>query len=164
MSHLQLQISVNAVETIVDDVRRYGGHEVETGALLLTPRGESAVSVLALAGEAGVTRDRGLFVLSAAALNPLFNYAEDNGLQVRAQVHSHMFKAFLSPTDKAGNIRMQGFIAAVIPTFAAPASNVTVWGWWTFDGTDWIVTSPATVAADLEAKVVTFDADGVHEH
>ena len=97
-------------------------------------------------------------------MSPLFDHAEDNDLQVRAQVHSHMFEAFMSPTDKAGNIRMQGFIAAVTPTFAAPSSDVAVWGWWVFDGADWIETRPATVAADLNTKVITFDADGVHEH
>lgn len=164
MSQAELQIGADALGAIVDDVRRYGAHGLETGSLLLTPRGEPTVTVLALAGAAGVTRHRGLFVLSAAALSPLFDYAEDNDQQVRAQVHSHMFEAFLSPTDKAGNIRMQGFIAAVIPTFATPSPNVAVWGWWIFDGADWVETSPATVAAGLNTKVITFDADGVHEH
>jgi hypothetical protein len=163
MSQVQLQVGADAVATIVDDVRRYGGGGVETGSLLLTPRGEPTASVLALAGEAGVTRHRGLFVLSAAALSPLFDYAEDNDLQVRAQVHSHRFEAFLSPTDKAGNIRMHGFIAAVIPTFATPSSDVAVWGWWVFEGAGWIATHPAIVS-DLNTKVLTFDADGVHEH
>jgi len=160
----QLHLGTHAIETMVDDVRQYGGLGVETGSLLLTPRGEPTVSVLALAGEAGVTRHRGLFVLSAAALNPLFDYAEDRDLQVRAQVHSHMFEAFLSPTDKAGNIRMHGFIAAVIPTFATPSSDVAVWAWWVFDDAEWVETRPATVAANLKTTVITFDADGVHEH
>lgn len=164
MSQAQLQLGAGAVATIVDDVRRYGAHGVETGSLLLTPRNESTVNVIALVGDAGVTRHRGLFVLSAAALNSLFDYAEEGALQVRAQVHSHMFEAFLSPTDEAGNIRMQGFIAAVIPTFATPPADLAMWGWWIFDGNDWIDTRPATVAGNLDTKVITFDADGVREH
>ena len=159
----QLQIGAGAVATMVADVARYGTLGVETGSLLLTPAGEPTVTVVALAGVSGIDRRPGLLVFSADALNPLFSYAEDNELQVRAQVHSHMYDAFLSPTDKAGNIRMPGFIVSVIPTFATPSTDTTAWGWWDFNGTDWIPTEPATVTA-YDTKVITFDAEGVRDH
>lgn len=158
-----LHLGVDAVDTIVAEVARYGALGVETGALLLTPHGEPAVSVVALAGTAGIDRRRGLLVFSSAALNPLFSYAEDHDLQLRAQVHSHMYDAFLSPTDKAGNIRMPGFIASVVPNFATPDADPTVWGWWTFNGSDWIPTEPASVSTHA-TKSVTFDADGVRDY
>ena len=156
----QLHLGADAVEAIVADVGRYGILGIETGALLLTPPGEPTVTVLALAGTKGIERHPHLLVFSSAALNTLFTYAEDNGLQVRAQVHSHMHDAFLSHTDKTGNIRMPGFVASVIPYFATPPPDPTAWGWWTFEGTDWTPTE-AGVMTTQATKVVTFDADGV---
>jgi len=158
----QLQIGADAVATMVADVARYGALGVETGSLLLTPPGEPTVTVVALAGVSGIDRHPDLLVFSANALNPLFSYAEDNELQVRAQAHSHQYEAFLSSTDRAGNIRMPGFIASVIPKFATPPTDTATWGWWDFDGTDWTPTQPATVTAS-DTKVITFDADGVRE-
>jgi hypothetical protein len=159
----QLHLGADAVDTIIADVAWHGALGVETGALLLTPHGEPAVTVVALAGTAGIDRHSGLLVFSSAALNPLFSYAEDHDLQLRAQVHSHMYDAFLSPTDKAGNIRMPGFIASVVPNFATPEAHTNVWGWWTFDGTDWTPTEPALVTAQ-DTKFVIFDADGVRDY
>lgn len=159
----QLHLGADALDTIVADVARYGARSVETGALLLTPHGEPAVTLVALAGTAGIDRRPGLLVFSSAALNPMFSYAEDHDLQLRAQVHSHKYDAFLSPTDKAGNIRMSGFIASVIPNFANPKADPTAWGWWTFNGTSWTPTEPALVTAQ-GTKFVTFDADGVRDY
>lgn len=159
----QLHLGADAADTIVADVARYGALGVETGALLLTSHGEETVTVVALAGTAGIDRRPGLLIFSSAALNPLFSYAEDHDLQLRAQVHSHMYEAFLSPTDKAGNIRMAGFIASVVPNFANPDANPTAWGWWTFDGADWTPTEPALVSGQ-GTKFVTFDADGVRDY
>ena len=159
----QLRLGADAVEALVTDVARYGALGVETGSLLLTPPGEPTVTALALAGTAGIERHPHLLVFSSAALNPLFSYAEDNGLQLRAQVHSHMHDAFLSHTDKTGNIRMPGFIASVIPTFATPATDPSTWGWWTFDEGDWTFSEPAIMTTHT-TKVITFDADGIHEH
>ncbi|WP_182920284.1 hypothetical protein [Nocardioides cavernaquae] len=156
----QLHIGADAVDIMVADVARYGALGVETGSLLLTPPGEPTVTVVALAGVAGIERHPGLLIFSAAALNPLFSYAEDTGLQLRAQVHSHMHDAFLSHTDKTGNIRMPGFIASVIPDFGTPSADPTVWGWWAFDGDDWTPIDAAVVTTQT-TKVITFDADGV---
>lgn len=159
----QLHLGADAVDTIIAEVGRYGALGVETGALLLTRHGEPAVTVVALAATAGIDRRRGLLVFYSAALNPLFTYAEDHDLQLRAQVHSHMYDAFLSPTDKTGNIRMPGFIASVVPNFESPDADTTAWGWWTFNGTDWMPTEPASVTTQA-TKFVTFDADGVRDY
>lgn len=158
----QIHLGTDARNAILADVARYGALGVETGALLLTPRGEPAVTVVALAGTAGIDRHPGLLVFSSDALNPLFSYAEDHDLQLRAQVHSHRYDAFLSATDTAGNIRMTGFIASVVPNFATPDADPRAWGWWTFDGTGWTATEPALVTAQ-GTKLVTFDADGVRD-
>jgi hypothetical protein len=158
-----LHLGADAVEVIVAEVARYGALGVETGALLLTPPDEPTVTVLALAGTTGIERHRGLLVISAAALSPLFSYAEAHDLQLRAQVHSHKYEAFLSRTDKAGNIRMPGFIAAVVPDFASPSADTSVWGSWTFDGTDWVPTQPALVTSQT-TTVIVFDADGIRDH
>lgn len=158
-----LHLAVDAVDTLVGDVARYGALGVETGALLLTGPGDPTVTVLALAGTTGIDRHPGLLAFSSAALNPLFAYAEDNNLQLRAQLHSHMHEAFLSRTDRNGNIRMPGFIASVIPNFATPPCDPATWGWWTFENGDWLPIEPAAVT-NQTTKVVTFDADGVREH
>lgn len=158
-----LLLGADAVDVLVGDVARYGALGLETGALLLTPPGDPAVTVLALAGIADIDRHGRLLVLSSAALGPLFAYAEDNNLQLRAQVHSHMREAFLSHTDKTGNIRMPGFIASVIPNFATPPRNPANWGWWTFKDGDWAPIEPAAVKTQA-TKVITFDAEGVREH
>ncbi|QGX08835.1 hypothetical protein EEW87_17675 (plasmid) [Janibacter melonis] len=162
MTQTHLQIGSDAVTRLIADVQHHGQLGVETGAVLLSPRGEPTVTHLAIAGDVGVVRRRGLFVLSAAALGPLFDFAEERDLQLRAQVHSHHGRAFLSPTDEAGNIRMTGFVAAVIPTFTHPSTDVDLWGWWTFDGSCW-VPSPAASLGDLETTVLTFDAEGVRD-
>lgn len=161
MTHLRL--GADAVETIVADVARHGGLGVETGALLLTPPDDPTVTVLALAGTVGINRRPRLLVLSSLALNPLFAYAEENNLQLRAQIHSHARQAFLSHTDKTGNIRMPGFIASVIPNFATPPRDPATWGWWIFKDGDWVPMEPAVITTQ-STKVITFDADGVHEH
>lgn len=158
-----LHLAADAVDVLVGDVARYGALGLETGALLLTPPDDPTITVLALAGTADIHRHARLLVFSSAALNPLFAYAEDNNLQLRAQVHSHMHEAFLSHTDKTGNIRMPGFIASVIPNFATPPRDPATWGWWTFEDGDWVPIEPAVVTTQT-TKVIAFDADGVREH
>lgn len=163
MSDKELHLPSAAVSTMVGDIRAYGRKGLETGSLLLTRPGGPDVTVLAMAGDRGVTRKHGLFVLSSAALAPLFTFAEDTELQLRAQVHSHAGRAFLSRTDKSGNIRVPGFIAAVVPNFVSPSEDVGVWGWWTYASTGWAVLAPPAVSP-VTVKTVIFDADGVHDY
>jgi hypothetical protein len=156
-----LQLSRVAVAAIADDVTTYGKQRLETGALLLANPGDTTVTTVAIAGTTGVSRGYGRFVLTMPVIDQLFTYAETNGLQVVAHVHSHGQDAFLSPIDRTGIIRMTGFIAAVIPTFATPPPDPSQWGWWTFWDGDWHDSAPAVMADYGTVQVVTVDADGV---
>ena len=161
----RLSLPQDAIEPLIEHVSSFGRGEVETGALLMCDPGSSDVRTIALAGDRGVTRRYGLFVLSMQVIDSAFSYAEDHGLQVRAQVHSHAGDAFLSRTDKHGNLNMEGFIAAVIPNFRNPPHDPTSWGWWTFGAKTWRPSEPAWTDKKLSsAAIVTVDADGAHEH
>jgi hypothetical protein len=160
-----LLLPQGAIEPLIEHVSSYGRNEVETGALLLCDPRSSAVRAVALTGDRGVTRKYGLFVLSMRVIDSAFSYAEDHGLQVRAQVHSHAGAAFLSPTDKSGNLNMQGFIVAVIPNFHRPPHDPTSWGWWTFIAGAWRASEAARTDRTLaSANIVTVDAEGTYEH
>jgi hypothetical protein len=160
-----LSLPDGAIEPLIEHVSSYGLNGVETGALLMCDRRSSDLRAIALAGDLGVTRRYGLFILSMQVIDRAFSYAEDHGLQVRAQVHSHAGDAFLSPTDKCGNLNMEGFIAAVIPNFRNPAHDPTSWGWWTFGAKAWRPSEPARTDKRLSsATILTVDADGAHEH
>ncbi|MCU1694672.1 MAG: hypothetical protein JWR34_735 [Mycobacterium sp.] len=154
-----------AIQQLIEHVKTYGRNEVETGALLMCSPNSDTVRAVALAGARGVTRRYGLFVLSMRVIDSAFSYAEDRGLQVRAQVHSHAGAAFLSPTDKKGNLTMNGFIAAVIPNFRNPPRDPESWGWWTFGAGAWRTSAPARPDQTLSsASILTVDEDGAHEH
>jgi hypothetical protein len=160
-----LTLPHDAIEPLIEHVSSYGRIEVETGALLMCDPRSSAVRAIALAGDLGVIRRYGLFVLSMRVIDSAFSYAEDRGLQVRAQIHSHAGAAFLSPTDKSGNLNMEGFIAAVIPSFRKPPHDPTSWGWWTFSAGAWRTSGPARTDRTLSsATILTVDADGAREH
>jgi proteasome lid subunit RPN8/RPN11 len=160
----RLVLPRNVIEEMCEHVSTYGRLGVETGALLMCDLQSGVVTTLALAGEAGVTRRSGLFILSMPVINQAFTFAEDRDLQVRAQVHSHARGAFLSPTDRRGNLTMNGFIAAVIPHFEQPPQNPSSWGWWTFSAGNWRTSDPAIVGTVPIGKVLTVDADGVSEY
>jgi hypothetical protein len=160
-----LSLPDDAIGQLIEHVSSYGRSEVETGALLMCDPYSSDVRAVALTGDLGVTRRYGLFVLSMRVIDSAFSYAEDHGLQVRAQIHSHAGDAFLSPADKRGNLNMEGFIAAVIPDFRNPPHDPTSWGWWTFGARAWRQSEPARADKSLSsATILTVDADGAHEH
>lgn len=156
-----LELPRAAVDAIADDVTNYGGLRLETGALLLAKLGDTTVTTVAIAGTAGVIRGYGRFVLTVPVIDQLFTYAETHGLQVVAHVHSHGRGSFLSPIDRTGIIRMTGFIAAVIPTFATPPRDPSRWGWWTFRDGDWHDHAPAVMTKNGPVRILTVDADGV---
>lgn len=161
----KLLLPDGAIEPLIEHVSDYGRTDVETGALLMCDLRSNAVRAVAMTGDHGVTRKYGLFVLSMRVIDSAFSYAEGHGLQVRAQVHSHAGAAFLSPTDKGGNLNMQGFIAAVIPHFRRPPSDPASWGWWTFDDGAWRASEAACTDRTLpSATIVTVDAEGAYEH
>lgn len=162
-----LRIAPRSLDGFVDDVRRHGRLGRETGAFFLTAPEGRDVTVVAFAGDSGVDRAYGRFVIGLEAIDQVFTYAEECGLQVRAMLHSHPRAAFLSHTDLKYSLRVRGFVNAVVPTFAEPPADPSRWGWWQFDG-DWSACSPPTTdPACPEAKILFFDAEGVrelHEH
>lgn len=164
MTEDQLRISANVVAELVREVRHHGHVPEETGALLLTAPGDREVIAVALAGLDGIQRGEGLFAIILPAFDALFTYAEEQGLQVRAMVHSHPREAFLSYVDRQHGLRVRGFLSAVIPTYRNPPAGPEAWGWWRYDG-DWHTAEPAImVEHGPVAKVFTFDSRGIHDH
>jgi hypothetical protein len=157
-----LAIPRAAVGAILEDVLAFGSKRVETGGFLLTPiGGGGTVTVLALAGEDGIRRRRGLFGVSGIALDRLFAFAEEEGLRVPAQFHSHGGRAFLSPTDLAHGLSVRGFVSCIVPFWNDPPADPRDWGWWRYDGEAWKPESSPEVAEDASMCVLHFDERGV---
>lgn len=150
----------DAGAVIAEEICRYGRQGVETGGFLLAPAGASSISVVAFAGEAGVTRRRLMFQVSELALDQLFEFVADRGYWIPGQFHSHFARAFLSVTDQEHGLRVNGFASAVVPNFADPPASVTAWSWWRFGSGGWVAAS-APHTADGDVEVVIFDEDGV---
>jgi hypothetical protein len=147
-------------QALLNDVRMWGAEGVETGGFLLSPPNQP-ISVLALAGTAGVTRRKDLLRISAASLAQLFVWAGDRELYVAAQAHSHAGYAFLSETDVRHGFSVTGFTTTVIPYFASPPEDLQGWGWWRYECEWKDVEAPWTIAGD--ATIIYFDEDGVDE-
>jgi proteasome lid subunit RPN8/RPN11 len=161
MSQPNLIVPASAAIRLCADIRRFGELDVETGGLLLTDPGDSTVRVVAVAGITGITRRHGLFVITRPAFDAIFTWAEDHELQVRAMVHSHPKKAFLSRTDREGGLLVRGFQSAVVPTFVNPPADPAAWGWWTYDS-DWVQSPPPrNDSTTIPTDSVVFDGDGV---
>lgn len=156
-----LLLPANGVTALVAHIRTHGRQGVETGAVLLTAPGDATVATVALPGTLGVIRAPDRFILTMPVIDALFTYAEQHALQARVHVHSHGGAAFLSRTDRAGCLRMPGFVAAVVPTFRTPPLDPALWGWWSFADGDWHEHPAGTVYPSCPATVVTFDAEGV---
>jgi len=157
-----LTVPAAAVTTVVADVARYGAANVETGGFLLAPRPDDTTTIVALAGEVGIVRRRDQFQVSELALDRLFAHADDQGLWIPAQFHSHGLAAFMSDCDVDHGLSVDGFVTTVVPYFASPPLDVGQWGWWRFDGV-WVpLLPPRTLSAAV--SVIVFDEDGVRGH
>ncbi|HEY3827662.1 MAG TPA: hypothetical protein VGL57_00560 [Solirubrobacteraceae bacterium] len=158
----QLAMPANMGATIAETAQTAGAQIVETGGFLLGRVNTSDATVLALTGDAGVTRRKDLFQVSGLALSMLFEWADDHDLTVLAQWHSHRLDAFLSPTDLKYGLNVRGFQTTVIPYYQRPSSDPTAWGWWTFDGTTWIASAaPRLNVSGFET--IVFEEGAVHE-
>ncbi len=154
-------VSTIAGEIIAHDVTRWGTQGLETGGFLLRPRrGLSLPDVVALAGVSGVRREIDQFTLSGVCIDLLSEWADDNKYRIAAQVHSHLAGAFLSPIDRVGGLRVEGFITSVVPNFATPDPSPTSWGWWTFSDGDWRP-RPVPELSDADVLTLVFDESGV---
>jgi hypothetical protein len=157
----QLRVTEAAVAALIADIRGWGGAGAETGGFLLARESDPhRLSIVALTGQAGITRRRGLFAVSGPAIEQLFSWAADSDLRIRAQVHSHAHGAFLSATDLRHGFDVAGFISAVVPHFTAPSAEPGDWGWWQRTATQWQASSAPRVVAG-PASIVRFDHGGV---
>jgi hypothetical protein len=158
----ELRVTRDLVDTLTADVRRFGARNAETGGFLLSTEAQpDRLTVLALAGQDGIGRRRGLFTVSGTAIERLFSWAGERELRIRAQVHSHAHDAFLSPTDLRHGFNVAEFITAVVPYFAAPSPEPVDWGWWQRSATAWL-TRPAPTVVVGAVTAVHFDQAGIH--
>jgi hypothetical protein len=156
----RLSITTGCVATIAYEVAAWGARDVETGGFLLGGD-DGRLATVALSARVGITRRRDLFVVSGRAIAGLFAYANERGLAVRAQFHSHAQEAFLSKSDLTHGFGVDGFITCVLPTYASPPRDAAGWGWWVYRRA-WTPTAAPLVARG-EALVVRFDEGGARE-
>lgn len=155
-----LSITSETVAALTSEVAAWGCRGVETGGFLLGGD-DRAISCIALSGGPGIRRDRNHFRISGRAVAALFIYADEHDYAIHAQFHSHRGSAFLSDTDLAHGFDVDGFVTAVLPTYASPPLDLRAWGWWAYRG-NWLPTrSPVVVAGDT--RVLRFDEEGVRE-
>lgn len=162
---MSVAIPAGGVDVLVNETAVLGAQDLETGAFMLAPRAGAAgqdpeVTVIALAGDIGIVRDCDLFQVSERALHQVFTFADDHDLWIPALVHSHRAGAFLSLADQRYGLRVDGFISAVIPTYASPPSGLARWGWWQFEAGRWRDAVPG-LATDGTVEVVRFDEAGI---
>jgi hypothetical protein len=160
MTENEVTLPNAAVAAVVHDVAHYGAGNVETGGFLLARRGNDTISIVALAGDVGVTRRRDLFQVSELALDRLFAHADESDLWIPAQFHSHGGAAFMSACDVDHGLSVQGFVTTIVPYFASPPEDAARWGWWRFDGV-WTPLAPPSTS-DARVRVIAFAEDGVH--
>jgi hypothetical protein len=157
----QLALTEPVRLALLAEVQVFGKRDLETGGLLLATSSEpNHLHVLALAGSRGIVRRPYQFVISAAAVERLFGWAEECGLRVRAMVHSHGTLAAMSPTDRRHGFTVEGFTSVIVPHFAAPPEAPSAWGWWRFTSGVWRSTVPG-LQAEGTAEVVVFDETGI---
>ena len=159
MSENALVLHSAAVVVVADDVARFGGAALETGGFLLGPRDGNAIDTVAVAGTAGIVRRRDLFQVSDLALDRLFTYADEQGLWIPAQFHSHGLEAFMSECDIAHGLSVEGFVTTIVPHFADPPRYTARWGWWRYDGR-WTPIMPPTVVRGT-VTMIRFDEEGI---
>jgi hypothetical protein len=157
---MSLEIPSALPGLIAAHVENWGRDRCESGLLLLGEPEATLADVVAWPGEKGIIRKRGKFAISGLALARIFDWATDREVVVRALIHSHGGRAFLSWVDLDYGFSVPGFISAIVPHYREPSSEVTDWSWWQFDGTEWAdLDTPNVVSQPLSE--VTFDEDGV---
>jgi hypothetical protein len=148
------------LEQIHAEVQSHGRRNVETGMFLLGRPDSEAITTLALAGKAGITRHREHFAVSGRALARLFKHARLTQLSVLAQIHSHAGAAFLSEVDLRHGFAVEGFTTCVVPNYRGPSRNPRAWGWWRHDGTVWQSAHPYAPSAG-QSTTITFDEETI---
>lgn len=158
-----LTLPAAVLESVILHVKEYGAKGTETGVFLLAPESvANEISVVAFAGEEGITRGPDVFGVSGRAVAQLFGWADENGMRVRVLVHSHKYRAFLSKTDLKHGFAVSGFTTTIIPWYAEPSPDPVDWAWWRYEAGKWRVIDPATIV-NRKAGFVVFDEGGVRE-
>lgn len=159
-----LTIREEAVELLLTDVETYGALPAETGAFLMAREdAPDELFAVAVPGSSGVVRRRDLFEVSALAVAGLFDLATEEGLVIRAQLHSHRRGAFLSRTDLEHGFNVEGFVTCVVPHYARPPRQPELWSWWRFEGGSW-VRHPAPTVVPGACERIDFASEGSDGH
>jgi hypothetical protein len=156
-------MTLGVVHAVLDETRAYGKRNVETGGFLTASTNSDAITGVAVAGTAGIVRRADLFQISERALDRLFTYADDRGLWMPVQFHSHRFGAGMSLTDELHGLRVEGFISTILPQYANPPEDASKWGWWQFTEGEWRPLTPISIDRPESGPVVVFDEGGVRE-
>jgi hypothetical protein len=163
MTAQDLTLTAAVVDEVITETAAFGSARLETGGFLMASAGSNAVCSVAMAGDAGIVRTWNQFQISDQALDRLFSYADSNQLWLPIQFHSHQFDAGMSRTDAQHGLRVEGFISAILPTFAHPPDAVGEWNWWQFTSGRWRGCPPPVVVPAPVSLVVSFDEGGVRE-
>lgn len=155
------RIPITAAELVHAHVADYGRLDVETGFFLLSPRGTTTVTTVALAGSHGVVRHPYHFSVSRRGISQLFRHVTAHDLTILAQVHSHRGRASLSETDLKHGYSVEGFTTAVIPFYQHAPFSPAAWGWWRYQDGGWEVAEPFELADGAQTATISFDEEGV---
>jgi hypothetical protein len=156
-------MTLGVVDAVVDETRTYGDRNLETGGFLTAATNSDDITGAAVAGTRGIVRRADLFQISERALARLFSYADDKGLWMPVQFHSHRFGPGMSLTDALHGLRVEGFISTILPRFADPPKDVSQWGWWQFTDGEWFSFPAISIDRQKLGPVIVFDEDGVRE-
>lgn len=158
-----LKVPTVVAEAVALHVKEHGFRGAETGAFLLaSDEAADDISLVVFAGEERIVRGPEVFRVSGRAVGRLLGWADENGMRVRALVHSHKRRAFLSKTDLKHGFAVRGFTTTIVPWYAAPSPNPSDWAWWRYEGGEWRVLDPATVV-NRAAGFLVFDEGGIRE-
>lgn len=159
-----LRLPTSIIEALLSATVTFGRHDLETGGFLLADD-HDVVQALALAGESGVERSWGLFMVSGAVVERVCEWAAEQNLRVTALVHTHQRGAHMSMTDRNNGFRVDGFRSVIIPSFANPPRALADWGWNVFEHGDWHPDRPGELndefATSTPARVIIADESGV---
>ncbi len=156
-----LTMTLGVVDAVVDETRAYGDRNLETGGFLTASATSDDITGVAVAGTTGIVRRADLFQISERALDRLFSYADDKGLWMPVQFHSHRFGPGMSLTDALHGLRVEGFISTILPRFANPPEDVSQWGWCQFTDGEWRPFPPISINRKQPGAVIVFEEGGV---
>lgn len=142
----RLRISWLSWWRLVRQLRRRGGNRRESGAFLLGRLDEQGGAICEFVFYDDIdpgALSRGYVHLAGTALNKVWQFCAETGLEVLADVHTHPGRANQSPSDQEHPmVAIRGHIALIIPDFARSTLNLSAVGVYRHLGArNWIVLS-----------------------